>query len=248
VYDFDDALAHYPDSALRRAWSRRKVWYRSLESADHVIAGNATLAEEARAAAPPGTPVTVIPSCVEPAHYRCKESYQLGDVPRVVWLGSPATEAFLTGVAGPLRAWLDRVGGRITVISAGEASLGPLDAVADRVPWNLDTLGILADADVGIMPLPDTAFTRGKCAYKLLQYGAAGLPVVASPVGVNADVVRGFRGWAPEAVDDWGDALTDVLTASEALRTEAGHAARVHVEECFSYGRWAGVWREVVQA
>ncbi|MFD1825302.1 hypothetical protein [Mumia zhuanghuii] len=246
VYDFDDSLAHYPDSALRRAWSRRRVWQRSLASADQVIAGNATLAEEARAAAPAGTPVTVVPSCIEPSSYRPKSSYEGRETPRVVWLGSPATEAFLVAVARSLRACLDRVGGRITVISAGEGPLGALAPVADRVTWSADALSLLADADVGIMPLPDTPFTRGKCAYKLLQYGATALPVVASPVGVNRDVVTGCGGWAPATDTEWDDALTEVLTAPEYLRASAGRAALAHVQENYSFASWEPTWRKLV--
>jgi glycosyltransferase involved in cell wall biosynthesis len=135
---------------------------------------------------------------------------------------------------------------RLTVVSAGSRSLGPLDAIVDRTTWDPRTFSqILADADVGIMPLYDTEFSRGKCAYKVLQYGAAALPVVGSPVGTNATVLAELGGAAP-GPGEWVDAVASVFDASASTRMSLGDAARRAVEESYSFEAWETRWRVAV--
>jgi glycosyltransferase involved in cell wall biosynthesis len=92
------------------------------------------------------------------------------------------------------------------------------------------------------MPLTDGAFERGKCGYKLLQYCAAGLPFVASPVGVNRDITCRAGMPAPETVDDWISALMTVLHASVEQRGAMGNWARSLVEDRYSYANWQEAW------
>jgi glycosyltransferase involved in cell wall biosynthesis len=183
--------------------------------------------------------VCLIPSCVEPRDYRRKTSYEVGPAPRLIWMGSPSTEPFLQPVAAALLRVHRLTGARLTVVSAGRRPLGELDVMTDRVAWDgARTDALLAEADCGIMPLPDTPFARGKCAYKLLQYGAAGLPAVGSPVGVNADVIDQLDGERPGVSDQWADALLGVLQEPESRRRERGRTAREAVEEHFSFDAW----------
>src|SRR5436305_3743919 len=127
-------------------------------------------------------------------------------------MGSPSTEPYLRLVEAPLLALHRACGARLTVVSAGSAPLGPLESMADRVRWSRDGYGtVLAGADVGIGPLADTPYARGKCAYKLLQYAAAGLPLVASPVGANDAALRVLGGVPAPDGDAWYDALTHLL-------------------------------------
>jgi glycosyltransferase involved in cell wall biosynthesis len=243
VYDVDDALYADTGGLLRRAWSAPAVWQRAVAAADVVIAGNEVLAERAAVHA---DEVVIIPSCVEPGLYRRKAHYERGDVPRAIWIGSPSTEHHLSLIADALLAVHRTHGMRLTVVSSGSRSLGPLDAIVDRAAWTAGTFSrILADADVGIMPLYDTEFSRGKCAYKLLQYGAAALPVVGSPVGTNAAVLAGLGGSAP-ARGEWADALAAVFDASASARTNLGVAARRAVEESYSFAAWEARWRSAV--
>ena len=237
VYDFDDALWADVRPGVHRIFGQPVVWERAVRSADQVIAGNAYLAEAAAALNPE---VRVIPSCVEPSDYRMKREYALGPVPRLVWMGSPSTEPYLQVIAPALLSAHRETGARLTLVSAGQRPLGELDRMVDRVPWRgAQTHDVLAAADIGIMPLPDTAFTRGKCAYKLLQYGASGLPVIASPVGVNAEVI-GQLGGVPAAGSTacWLDAVLGVLGESDAARAARGRRARTAVEELYSFAAW----------
>lgn len=236
VYDFDDALFAAQRSGIYRVVGQAAGWARAVQSADLVVAGNDYLAEAAAAVNPE---VQVIPSCVDPAGYPQKRDYAVGSVPRLAWMGSPSTEGYLDAVAPALLEVHRRTGARLTLVSAGQRPLGELDSMTDRVQWDGPrTDALLAEADCGIMPLPDTPFTRGKCAYKLLQYGAAGLPVVASPVGVNAGVIQELRGHAAEDLDSWVSAVVDLLQEPEPARRERGLAARRAVEELYSFAAW----------
>jgi glycosyltransferase involved in cell wall biosynthesis len=246
VYDFDDALyAGYPGGAL--AWARHidVVWRRSVRAADVVIAGNDLLADHASALA---SRVVVVPSCVEPADYLVKQSYAV-DTPTLVWLGSPSTEPQLDLIREPLLAVHERLGARLRLISAGQRSHGELDRMIDRVAWTPEGVApALAGADVGIMPLEDVEWTRGKCGYKLLQYGAAALPVVGSAVGVNVEVLQRLGGTAVRTPAEWRDALLALFQASDAERERAGHSALAGVTRHYSFAAWAQTWKAAIEA
>jgi glycosyltransferase involved in cell wall biosynthesis len=244
VYDFDDALFADRRGGIHRYFGEASGWATAMRAADQVIAGNDYLAD---AAAQHHANVTVIPSCVEPDRYPMKEEYGVGPVPRLVWLGSPTTEPHLLGIAPALLRVHRLTGARLTLISAGDRPLGELEAMTDRIPWGGPRIyELLADADCGIMPLRDDPFARGKCAYKLLQYGAAGLPTVASPVGVNAHVLGQLDGLAATDTASWTDALVQLLREPEARRSRRGLAARRAVVERYSFRTWAPAFRRAL--
>ncbi|WP_029431267.1 glycosyltransferase [Blastococcus sp. URHD0036] len=245
VYDFDDALYADRRGGVHRFFGEGAGWSTAVGGADLVIAGNEVLAEEALRHNPH---VEVIPSCVHPGDYPDKSDYTVGAAPRLLWLGSPSTEPYLAEVAAGLLAVHRRTGARLTVISAGERSLGELDVMVDRVAWDgTRSNAMLAEADCGIMPLPDTPFSRGKCAYKLLQYGAAGLPAVATPIGVNARVLDQLGGLAATGPDEWADALVALLEESEQQRRDRGLQARRAVAEHYSYAAWEPAFRRALR-
>jgi glycosyltransferase involved in cell wall biosynthesis len=240
IYDFDDALYDDNESWTRHIWSKSRVWRRSVQAADIVIAGSNELAN---AASTLSDNVVMIPSCIEPGRYVHKSSYELHEVPRAVWIGSPATEPFLAAIAEPLLLLHKKFGLRVSVISAGSASLGSMDSIVDRVPWALDTFaGALADADFGVMPLADTSYARGKCSYKLLQYAATGLPLVGSPVGANAEVLQAMGGLAATSNSEWFDAMSSILELSVQKRLEMGSQMRRAAIESYSFAAWKETW------
>lgn len=244
VYDFDDALMHTPTGASERAWSKRKTWRRSVESADVVIAGNDYLAE---AASRLNGNVVTIPSCVEPDHYVLKQGYDVADVPVAVWLGSPSTEQYLLRIATPLLSLHRSRGLRLKVISRGSASLRELDCMVDRVSWTAEGFQKeLAAADFGIMPLDETPWTRGKCAYKLVQYGAAGLPMIGSDVGANSAVLSAADGFAVLHDGQWHDAMVALLDETTAVRRARGVRGRQAVEREYSFDAWSSRWMRTV--
>jgi glycosyltransferase involved in cell wall biosynthesis len=109
----------------------------------------------------------------------------------------------------------------------------------------------LQDAAIGVMPLDDTAWARGKCGLKLLQYMAVGLPAIASPVGVNRDIIMtGHNGFLAATAQEWYDCL-ESLCRQPQLRQDIGLAARRTVEERYSLAVWgprlADLYQSLVQ-
>lgn len=244
VYDFDDALFADDRGGVHRFLGEATAWAPSVQAADVVIAGNSHLAERA---AELNRNVEVIPTCVEPLDYPRKQRYDISSVPRLVWVGSPVNEHYVEGVAPALLEIHRRTGARLTMISSGRRPLGALDAMVDRVSWDGPrTDALLAEADVGIMPLPDTDYERGKCAYKLLQYAASGVPSVGTPIGVNAHVLEQTAGLAADDLDAWIQATVTLLEESDDARRSRGTTARAAVEEHYSYRAWAPAFRRAL--
>ncbi len=192
VYDLDDAL--FEDRlGWRRILGKRQKVEQAAEAADVVIAGNALLADFL---ADHHRDVRMIPTCVQPGHYESKPSYDLAGPPTLVWLGSRSTEAYLTGIAPALREVHRRTGARVRIISAAsDVDIPGLEGLMHRVTWTPTSYAAqLASADIALAPLHDDPFARGKCAYKLLQYAATGLPMVGSPVGADRACPRALLG------------------------------------------------------
>jgi glycosyltransferase involved in cell wall biosynthesis len=246
VYDFDDALQwdSGEDGRLRRLAPKAPKALIAAQRADRVIAGNAVLADWATQHNPD---VVVIPSCVSVGAYREKTDYRLSDPPRLGWIGSRDNETYLRPLAPALREVHRRIGARLTLIGTTGPRLGGLEEMIDRIAWSEARQHTeLAALDVGIAPVPDAPYERGKCGYKLLQYGAAGLPLVASPVGVNREILSRFDMPAPEDTDEWVDAILDLLARPAAARAVLGRAARDVTRVHYSYDAWLPTWRQAV--
>jgi glycosyltransferase involved in cell wall biosynthesis len=246
VYDFDDALQWEPSLGRvgQRIFPNQPRVIAAVRAADRVIVGNATLADWAATAA---HDVRVIPSCVEPALYRRKHNYVVGDPPRIGWIGSVSTEPNLDAIAPALLAVHAHTGAELVIVGAPRERDGPLAAMSRRVRWTEAVAHNLpADWDVGIMPLHDRLYNRGKCGYKLLEYGAAALPVVGSPVGANASILARMGAPAPTTNDEWADALAATLGAHAEARAACGAQAREVVEQDFSYRAWERRWADAL--
>lgn len=245
VYDFDDALQwdHGDGGPARRLAPKAGKARTAVRHADRVIAGNAVLADWASQHHPD---VVVIPSCVAPEDYTPKASYELHDPPRLGWIGSPGNEECLLPIAGALWEVHRRTGARLTLVGTTKPSLGALEALVDRVPWSPSAQRTaLAGMDVGLMPLPATSYNLGKCGYKLLQYAAAGLPAVASPLGVNAELLSLFGMPAARTPDDWTSAILGLLESPS--RDRLGHRARRLTARRYSYDAWLSRWAAALE-
>jgi glycosyltransferase involved in cell wall biosynthesis len=245
VYDFDDALqCDWGDGGrLRRIVPKAPKALIGVKTADRVIAGNHLLADWA---SQHSRDVVVIPSCVDPASYRTKVDYRVGDPPRIGWIGSRDNEIHLRLAEPALQEIHRRTGARLTVIGGSGDDLGGLEAFADRVPWSSEAQHLLAEFDVGLAPVPDDPYSRGKCGYKILQYAAAGTPVVGSPVGVNDEILRRLGMPAAGAADEWLDAILDLLGRSADAREAMGRAARKAVTTHYSYDAWLTRWEDAL--
>jgi len=246
VYDFDDALFH-DTSPFRRALGQQDKCRRAVSAADVVIAGNEYLANWATAF---NNDVRVIPSCVDPGSYNPKHDYSVSSSqPTLVWLGSPATEHYLAQISGPLLQINRRTGAELVLISGAVTSepLTQLGGMIRRIPWRLGEFAdVLAGADVAIAPLDDSPYSRGKCAFKLLQYAATGLPIVGSPVGANELALSRFDGLSVNIGSEWEDALLEILSETSERRKLRGDRALAAVGEHYSFAAWHREWMSSV--
>lgn len=232
VLDFDDAVFHNYDlhciTWVRRVYGRRID--RVMAGAQLVVAGNSYLADRAFAT---GTRhVHVLPTVVDLLRYRSKQSYEIKTRPRVVWIGSPSTVQYLRALAEPLAALSKRLPFTLRVIGGGALTMPGVDV--EVVTWSADTeANAIAVCDVGIMPLRNTPWEQGKCAYKLIQYMACGLPTVASPIGANCEVViEGETGFFADTPSEWVEKLQQLL-GDPALRERFGQAGRAQVQAAY---------------
>jgi hypothetical protein len=165
----------------------------------------------------------------------------------LVWVGSSSTLKGLERFAPTLSAIGHAVSGtRLKIICDRFIDIPHLPV--DRCSWDEHTEAAeIASADVGIGWVPDDAWSRGKCGLKVLQYQAAGLPVVANPVGVHAEMVRdGETGLLATTIEDWIIAVRR-LAAEPALRQRLGAAARRQVEERYSVAAAARGWLRIIE-
>ena len=233
VFDVDDAIwLGKPRSANappRRSAFRRHKFASSCRAASLVVAGNGFLAESAGRHA---ARVEVVPTGVELAAYRERGAIER-DGRVVVWIGLPENLPHLELVRRPL-ARLVAGGTKLTLRVVSSRFPDWTEIPIERRSWSPESeADALATAGVGVMPLPDDDWSRGKCAFKLLQYMAAGLPCVASPVGANREVVvpeeTGL--WA-SGDDDWTAALSRLL-GSPADRERLGAAGRGRIRTLY---------------
>jgi len=153
---------------------------------------------------------------------------------RVGWIGTPETWA---SFAEKFSSWIAEVARQESVIFRviGAEATPRRDGAFEFLPWSEEAeISLIKGMDIGLMPLPDTPWTRGKCGYKLIQYMACSLPVIASPVGVNRDIVEhGVNGFLATSEDEWRASLL-ALIRDPKLRLRMGEAGLKKVEKSYS--------------
>ncbi len=232
IYDFDDAVFHmyddHPNSVVRMLLGGKLKPL--LRAAAACSCGNAYLqAYAARFCA--NHPV--IPTVVDTSRYLPLEAREPNAPPVLGWIGSPSTWQYVESLVPTLLPILEKHGARFRVVGAGHRAEGI--AGIEAVAWSeAEEIAQVQAMDIGIMPLPDEAWARGKCGYKLIQYMACGLPVITSPVGVNRDIVEdGVNGILATTAAEWTAAL-DRLLGDAALRQRMGGRGRERVVERYS--------------
>lgn len=235
VVDYDDATFHAYDrhrNPLVRAILGAKI-DRVMKAADLVIVGNAYLGARAKAAG--ARRIAELPTVVDLRNYPPAPRRQKGggEPLTIGWIGSPLTSSYLDLLRPALAALTARIPLRLLLIGAAPTALAGLPV--ERVAWSQDTEAAeIARCDVGVMPLPDLPWERGKCGYKLIQFMASALPVVASPVGANRDIiVPGETGFLAARGADWVSLLSR-LHHDPQLRRRMGEAGRRRAEQLYS--------------
>lgn len=248
VYDFDDAIFLPSVSEANRVVSFLKAPGRVadvLRLSAEVIVGNDYLAEYARRYHPR---VSVIPTAVDTSRFVPAPASGAAGRPVVGWIGSPTTFPYLESLAGVLREVAARHPFTLKVSGAGRPVHFPgLDVV--EAPWSLeDEVSLFNTCDVGVYPLTDDEWARGKCGFKAIQFMACGVPVVAASVGVNREIVEdGVNGFLAASPGEWVEKLERLL-ADGALRQRFGAAGRRTIEARYSIGVTAPRLADVLRA
>ena len=247
IFDVDDAIyvrkpRRLGDAPNESRW-RKKKFAATCRWVDEVAAGNDVLAGVARASA---RAVTILPTSIDTAAYQTTTA-TAADPPTVVWIGSPENLIYLEMIRPALARLTVRHPTLTVRVICSQFPLWP-EINVESIAWSsASEAGSLAAAHIGVMPLTDDAWSRGKCAFKLLQYMAAGLPCVASPIGANTEaVIDGVNGFHARTVDDWERSLQSLIESPE-LRARFGANGRAHVESRYALRRYQERYLELLR-
>jgi len=225
VFDVDDAVWLNPPLG-------RLVASRMAAIADVVVVGNAHLADWFDA---PGRRVEIVPTAVDSTRFAPGPD-RAGDAFVVGWTGSASTLPYLEGIEPEIAPFFARHDeARIRVVADRAPRFTQISGrQVDFVAWEPAVEATaLQPLDVGLMPLPDTRWTRGKCSFKMLQYLSTGVPAIVSPVGLNADILDMAEVGVGVTDGGWDEAL-EQFYRDRAWAEKLGAAGRQLVEERFS--------------
>ena len=234
IFDFDDAT-FLPTSSGSNIFIERFNRYGKVPEiialSDYVIAGNEYLADFALKY---NENVIIIPTVVDTDAYLPAIRKTRSEKVTIGWIGSRTTSVFLESLKGVFKNLLDKYANLEIKIVGGKFNKRDLERIS-VLPWSLSgEIEALQSFDIGVMPMPDTKWTRGKCGFKAILYMSVGIPCVSSPVGINLDIIKdGVNGFLADPADDWEKKLS-ILIENEELRKEMGHAAREIAQEHYS--------------
>lgn len=252
IFDVDDAVMFHEferGQALTGRFFRR--FCTIVQASRHIVAGNGFIAEHARAArrrSDDGRSVVVLPTPVDTDALTVRAPDDSKHTPVIGWIGTKGNLRQLLPLASALREVAATVHGlRLRLIA--DATIDIPGVNVECKAWRADEeLTDLHGFDIGIMPLEDSLWNRGKGGYKLLQYMAAGLPAVASPVGINSEIVRdGENGYLAHSADTWRAQLLELAQDAD-LRHRIGQAARATVEQQFSQSHYLDRYCQLIES
>ncbi len=252
IYDIDDAVFMRDSYAAKGpySWRRLAYFWATIYFSDAIIVGNPYLMQQT-ASFIDREKVVFVPTCVDTDRYILGEHTNSSNTTRVVWIGQQSTLPCLTLAGDALREATRRTPNlELAVVSDCYPELPGVHVTPRH--WSSESEAAeLARADIGMSWLPDDPWSRGKCGLKVLQYMAAGLPVVANPIGMNRTMVEhGRTGFLANTPSEWAEAIGR-LSGDAALRARMGTAARRRVCESYSVTAWedrfASVMRQVAE-
>jgi len=245
VFDFDDAVMfHELEHGKPLRVKSFAKFLRTVRACRAVVAGNEFLAGFARPICPE---VYVLPTPIDTDRYVPKTSAEPRKGVTVGWLGTPGGLPHVAALGEVFRAVADKVDRFcLKIVSSDFIDLPGVEVVKKRYRVE-DEIADLQSFDIGIMPLQDTLWTRGKCGFKILQYMGVGVPAVASPVGINSELIRhGETGFLAADAEAWREALL-ALAADPDLRARLGTAGRARVVDRYSQRAYTGKYRALLQ-
>jgi glycosyltransferase involved in cell wall biosynthesis len=244
VFDVDDAIhiGHRNTSETTYSWVYKLKYgpgvNETLRHYSHIIAGNKTLAEHALHF---NSQVTIVPTVVDLEKYTY-QAPRVSSEPTIGWIGSRSTSQYLLDIEPALRRLSETHAGRIRFRIYGHPSRRLNLPNFESLPFSLmSEIDNLRTIDIGIMPIPDNDWTRGKCAFKAIQYMALGIPAVTSPVGMATELIQhGVNGYWARTSEEWFEALNRLVLDAQ-LRKQFSEEGRETVEACYSLQTWAPV-------
>lgn len=226
IFNYDDAVM-FNDKGCQTP-THRSRFRRSLQKADRVLVGSSCLAQQA---AGYHNHITILPLGLNTADYRPETPKPADGKIRLVWIGSAATLDYIRQLA-PVIQKLAAQYSHLVLRLIGDEFIDMKGVSIEKIQWTPQTRSRgLAESDIGLAPLPDTPFTKGKCSFKVLEYSASGLPVVGSPVGTNPDHIKDSQtGYLVNTDKDWYDKIS-ILIENQSLRREMGRKGIAYAKE-----------------
>ena len=233
VFDFDDAVFVPYRSPSNGYLSYLKFPQKTetiIRLSAHVMAGNAYLADYSKRF---NSNVTIVPTTIDTTSYVEQRNGTQSDIPVIGWSGSHSTVQHLDTIRGALQELATRKRFKLRVIGAPSFELPGVET--EVLEWRSETeIEDLSQIDIGLMPLPDDAWSKGKCGLKALQYMALGKATICSPVGVNSEIIsEGVNGMLADDKSVWVEKLSTLLSDSS-LRKRLGSEARKTVVKRYS--------------
>ena len=233
VVDYDDAIFHNYDSSknvLFKFIFNKKI-AKIMFNASAVVVGNDYLNNYAKKAGAKN--ITILPTVVDLDLYPSINYISNEKIIKVGWIGSPQTIKFLKPIFSVFKKLAKDLNVKFIAIGVNDSDVGTSLVKTKKWSYDKETI-LLQDIDIGIMPLPNDEWTKGKCGYKLIQYMASFKPVIASPVGINNQIVKhGENGYLACNFEDWEKYLR-ILINSKNLRHSMGTRGRKIVEKKYS--------------
>ncbi len=251
ILDYDDALFHqyksHPNSIIRYFLGHKIDTVMRLSHI--VVTGNRYLFQYAQRAG--ANRVELIPTVIDVRRYKLKqhlaESKNSVDSFIIGWIGSPTTAPYLQTIAPALAEICQNGNTILRLVGSGPIEIPGVPV--EVIQWSEETeVNEICNFDVGIMPLPDDPWTRGKCGLKLIQYMGCAIPIIASPIGVNSEILSdGFNGYSATTNEQWVIALRN-LQISKKARSLMGLNGRMRVEEHYCLHVTSSHWLRLLNS
>jgi glycosyltransferase involved in cell wall biosynthesis len=235
IYDFDDAiwLNDVSEANKELRWLKRPEKTNEICSlATLVITGNEYLANHAKQF---NKNVAVIPTTIDTNYHKSESEHPIRDFVRIGWTGSSTTVKHFRLLLPVLTKLKEKYSDKLIIRLISDAGLDESPFELENIPWTAqDEIARLNEIDIGIMPLPNDDWSKGKCGFKGLQYMSMGKPSVMSPVGVNNEIIEhGKNGFLAETDEEWEQILIKLIE-DKPLREKIGQAGRLTIEQKYS--------------
>jgi glycosyltransferase involved in cell wall biosynthesis len=242
IFDFDDAIhiGHRDTATTKYPWMYQLKYGPAvngmLSRCAHIIAGNRTLAEHALRF---NSRISIIPTVVDLNQYAYRPRRKASEVVTIGWVGSRSTSPYLLEIEPALRRLSEAHSGKIQFRLYGDPRRKLNLPNFESLPFSLSSeIEDLRTIDIGIMPMPDNDWTRGKCAFKAIQYMALGIPTVTSPVGMTTELVQhNVNGFCSRTPEEWFESLNRLVTDTE-LRRRFAEEGRKTIVADYSLQTW----------